>query len=166
MRRGATQTRSRCGRAASALDYSQLAERARLLARGLRLKGLRRGDRVVLYMNNSCDYVAAMFARLAGGFSIVPVNVKLHHRELARIVAHCDARAILFGSRQRSSIAEAPARARPRGDRAGHLASAPTRGGRGDPARLERDRLGRRVPTTWLGCSTPQAPPATPKAHS
>ena len=73
-------------------DYATLARRAAAIAQGLgdRFK-LSRGERVALVMRNCAAYIEALFACWWGGFVAVPVNAKLHPREIAFILDHCGA---------------------------------------------------------------------------
>ena len=73
-------------------DYATLARRAAAIADGLgeRFK-ISRGERVALVMRNCTAYVEALFACWWGGFVAVPVNAKLHPREIAFILDHCGA---------------------------------------------------------------------------
>ena len=58
--------------------YRELAERAAGLARELKRRGLRRGDRAVLFLHNSVDAVAGVFGVLAAGgvFSVINPGTK------------------------------------------------------------------------------------------
>jgi len=64
-------------------DYAALADRVARLAGGLRA-GLGRlpGERVALVMKNCPQYVELLFACWQAGLCAVPVNAKLHPREL------------------------------------------------------------------------------------
>src|SRR5512144_1553438 len=62
--------------------YSQFRERAGRLADGLRRMGAGPGDRVVLYASNDPHYLEAMWAAWLAGMVAVPVNGKLHPREV------------------------------------------------------------------------------------
>lgn len=53
------------------------------------------GDRVVIFAHNSLDYLVAMFGTWWAGAIVVPVNVKLHERELSTIVRDCTPRLVL-----------------------------------------------------------------------
>jgi long-chain acyl-CoA synthetase len=53
---------------------------------------LRSGDRVALAMTNNAEYLAALFAIWRAGLVAVPVNAKLHPREIAFIATDCEAR--------------------------------------------------------------------------
>lgn len=68
-------------------SYGQFAHQARRVAQALTSKfGIRAGDRVALYMKNSTDYLVCMFGVLWAGGTIVPVNYKLHPKEVAWIL--------------------------------------------------------------------------------
>ena len=68
-------------------SYATLAGRALALAGGLRSRlGVTPGDRVALVMRNSAAYVELMYACWAAGAAVVPVNVKLHPREVAFVL--------------------------------------------------------------------------------
>jgi long-chain acyl-CoA synthetase len=73
-------------------DYRQLARRVSQLASACLTAGLRRGDRVALVSRNVPSYVEAMFACWWAGLVAVPVNAKLHPRELAFVLADSAAR--------------------------------------------------------------------------
>jgi long-chain acyl-CoA synthetase len=76
------------------LTYGELASRVTRLAAGLRAKlGLAPGDRVAIYMQNCVEYFEVLFAVWHAGLVAVPVNAKLHPRELAWILGDCGARA-------------------------------------------------------------------------
>jgi long-chain acyl-CoA synthetase len=80
------------------LNYAQLAERVARLAGHLRNGlGLRSGDRVALFMSNQPAYLEALYAALWAGLAVVPINAKLHPREVAFILADAEA-AVLFVS--------------------------------------------------------------------
>jgi long-chain acyl-CoA synthetase len=54
--------------------------------------GLDPGDRVALVMHNCAAFVESLFACWHGGYVAVPVNAKLHPREISFILAHSGAR--------------------------------------------------------------------------
>lgn len=74
-------------------DYATMASRAAMLAGGLvgRL-GLQPGDRVVLAMSNCPQYFELLFAIWHAGLAVVPVNAKLHPKEMAWIAQDSEAR--------------------------------------------------------------------------
>ena len=67
-------------------DYATMAARSSGLAAGLQAKlGLATGDRVLLAMNNCPQYFELLFAVWHAGLVAVPVNAKLHPKEIAWI---------------------------------------------------------------------------------
>jgi long-chain acyl-CoA synthetase len=81
--------------------YRELARRVACLASGLRTRaGLEAGDRVAIVMKNSPEYLEALYALWWAGLVAVPVNAKLHPREVAFIVADSGARLVIEAPRQ------------------------------------------------------------------
>jgi len=75
------------------LDYAALADRALRLARALAERlGVRAGERVALVMKNNAAYVELLYACWAAGIGAIPVNVKLHPKEIAFILDDAAAR--------------------------------------------------------------------------
>jgi long-chain acyl-CoA synthetase len=91
--------------------YGVLAARAARLARGLREKaGLAAGDRVAIVMKNAPEYLEALYAVWWAGLVAVPVNVKLHPREVAFIAEDSGAKLVIEDSAQLPGLrAEHPA---------------------------------------------------------
>lgn len=73
-------------------NYGELLSRTMALSAGLVQMGCQPGDRVVIFMKNHPQWLELMFACWGCGLVIVPVNVKLHDRELAYILDDCQAR--------------------------------------------------------------------------
>ncbi|HEY6897684.1 MAG TPA: AMP-binding protein [Rhodocyclaceae bacterium] len=77
-------------------DYRELARRAAVLAGKLHSHfGLEPGDRVALCMHNSVAYLEVLYAIWYAGMVAVPINYKLHPREVDFIVEDAAA-ALLF----------------------------------------------------------------------
>ena len=74
------------------LNYGELAERAARLAGGLRRLGLAPGDRVAIAAKNCVEYLEAVYGIWHAGLAAVPINAKLHGRELGYILEHSGAR--------------------------------------------------------------------------
>lgn len=90
-------------------SYGELAERAARLAGALRSEcALASGDRVAVFAKNSPDYLEALYAIWHAGLAAVPVNAKLHGRELAYILEHSGAR-VCFVSEDLEAAAAAHA---------------------------------------------------------
>lgn len=78
-----------CMGAETVHDYSAFAERSAAMASFLRVKKVPAGTPVVIWMNNLPDYFPALFGIWAAGCTAVPVNCKLHPREVEYIVGNC-----------------------------------------------------------------------------
>ena len=77
------------------INYGELADRVTRIAASLRGPlGLNAGDRVIVLMENRREFLEALFACWIGGLCVVPLNAKLHAREVAHIVKDCDALAL------------------------------------------------------------------------
>lgn len=73
-------------------DYRSFARRASAIAAGLRYSmGLIPGDRVAVFMTNSPEYLEILYAIWWAGMVAVPVNAKLHPRELAFVLGDAEA---------------------------------------------------------------------------
>lgn len=80
----------------TALTYAELHARAMRLARMLREDlGLARGDRVTIAMKNCPEYLEALIALWNAGLCPVPVNNKLHPREIAYMLEDSGSRACI-----------------------------------------------------------------------
>ncbi|MFE8701461.1 class I adenylate-forming enzyme family protein [Cytobacillus sp. FJAT-54145] len=76
------------------LTYKELNSRVNKLANALLEKGFGKGDKVVLYMPNTPEFIVTYFAVLRVGGIIVPVNAKLTASELSYILTHSDAKSL------------------------------------------------------------------------
>ena len=76
--------------------FGELARRAAGVAGTLRgREGLAPGDRVAICMANAPEYLLALHAAWWAGLVAVPVNAKLHPREVEYIVGHSGARHVV-----------------------------------------------------------------------
>jgi long-chain acyl-CoA synthetase len=90
-------------------DYRRLATRVAALAGHLRTRcGVAPGDRVAIFSANCPQYLEALHAIHWAGAVSVPVNYKLHARELAYVLEHSGARAPPRTASRPSSTAAAP----------------------------------------------------------
>jgi fatty-acyl-CoA synthase len=78
-----------------ALTYAQLNERASRLANALLGLGLVKGDRVALLAFNTLEWLEIYAALARAGLVAVPINFRLASPEIAYIVGHAQARAIV-----------------------------------------------------------------------
>ncbi|WP_310567759.1 class I adenylate-forming enzyme family protein, partial [Hydrogenophaga sp.] len=72
--------------------HAQWAQRAARVGARLRSAGLQPGDRVVLFMRNHPRYLELLFGAWWAGLVVVPVNAKLHLKEVQWIVENAGAR--------------------------------------------------------------------------
>lgn len=89
------------------VTFEELDREASGFAAGLRRRGYQPADRVVIFMSNRVEYLAALFGLFKGGYVAVPVNVKLHHSELAFILTHSEARAVVHSTKTGSTVQQA-----------------------------------------------------------
>jgi len=78
------------------LSYVRLCERVRNLSAGLAHIGVRRGDRVVLWMTNSLEWVICSFATMRLGAAVVPINTFLKPAEIEYVISQSGARHLLM----------------------------------------------------------------------
>jgi len=89
-------------------SYGELALRVARLAAGLRSRhGLAAGDRVALCMKNAPEYLEALYAIWWAGLAAVPVNAKLHAKEVDFIVGHSGARLVIGAPGELAQLAAA-----------------------------------------------------------
>jgi acyl-CoA synthetase (AMP-forming)/AMP-acid ligase II len=83
--------------AGTALTFGQWEEESNRLARGLVGRGIARGDRVSIYLpaEEVLRWVVAYAAVHKAGAVAVPTNTRLSARELAVILGHCEAAAMI-----------------------------------------------------------------------
>jgi fatty-acyl-CoA synthase len=78
------------------LTYRVLHERVRNLSAGLATIGVRRGDRVVLWMTNTPEWVLSSFAAMRLGASVVAVNTFLRPAEVEYVIRQSGARHLIL----------------------------------------------------------------------
>ena len=79
------------------LSYAALSDRAARVAGALRMRGIRRGDRVAVWLDNSAEWVVAYFAIAAMGATLVPLNTRFRRGELAHTLALTRVKALIVG---------------------------------------------------------------------
>ena len=78
-------------------DYRELARRSGALASSLRARfGLYPGDRVAILMKNCPDYLVALYGAWWAGLAAVPVNAKLHPKEVQYILEDSGAKLVFI----------------------------------------------------------------------
>lgn len=82
-----------CG--AEHVSYSALAGRVRDFAAGLVRDGLRRSERVAIWLDKRFEFVIAAFGTTAAGGTFVPVNPLLKAEQVGYILRDCNVRALV-----------------------------------------------------------------------
>ena len=82
------------------LAFAEIEAQANRLANALRARGLKRGERVALYLPNSVELVVGIFAVLKASGVFVVVNHTTKHDKLAYILSNCQASALVASGRQ------------------------------------------------------------------
>lgn len=78
------------------VPYAAFEDQAARIAGALSKRhGLQRGDRVALVMENGAEYLPSLYGIWRAGLAAVPINAKLHPKELAWILADCDAKLVI-----------------------------------------------------------------------
>lgn len=94
------------------LSYGDLANRIQRTAAGLLAAGVRAEERVLLCMNDSTDWPVAFLGCLHAGIVPVAINTLLPAHDLAYMIAHSRAQAVLTSgslcSNVRAALAQAP----------------------------------------------------------
>ena len=86
------------------LTYVELDDRANRLAHALRRIGVQRGDRVILFLENSTEAVVSIFAALKAGTVFSPVNPTTKADKLGFVLNNCRATAVLTHHRLRDVV--------------------------------------------------------------
>src|ERR1051326_890368 len=87
--------------------YSALADSVRSLSTLLQLQGLRREERVAVFLENSPEAVISMFAIAEAGACSVPVHPATPPTRLSYIIENCAPRFIIFAASKAPVVAEA-----------------------------------------------------------
>lgn len=90
--------------AGTRLSYAELHEAVCRRAAGLQERGVRKGDRVILFEGNSIDYVVGLWAGFLVGAVVVPVSPDLPRERFAYIVK--DSGAVLAQSHLADRVAQ------------------------------------------------------------
>lgn len=77
------------------LSYAQLQSRAARLAGALARSGVRRGDRVGVYLNKSLESVVAIYGVMRAGAAYAPLDPAAPVARLRQIIADCDVRLLI-----------------------------------------------------------------------
>lgn len=82
-----------------AISYEELRRDVLSLAGGLQIRGVARGDRVALLMENCLEYIHCYFALFVLGALPVPLNSRWQEREMRNVLEDCGATAVVLQER-------------------------------------------------------------------
>jgi long-chain acyl-CoA synthetase len=88
------------------INYREFHERALTLGGNLLARGLRQGDRVAFCLANSPRILEIIYGCFAAGLVVVPVNARLHAREMAYIVSNSGSKIFIHGPEYQDSVVE------------------------------------------------------------
>jgi len=87
--------------------YDQFNKQVNKLANGLLARGVKKGDKVAMMMQNTDLFAITFYALMKAGAVAVPINFRLTAREVAYILNDSDASALYFDSEFGKTINEA-----------------------------------------------------------
>ena len=88
------------------LTYAELAHLVDTVGGGLRQLGLRRGDRVAVFLDKRVETVAAVFGTSAAGGVMVPVNPLLRARQVGHVLRDSGARVLVTTPQRYAQLGE------------------------------------------------------------
>jgi amino acid adenylation domain-containing protein len=94
----------------SRLTYAEIEASANRLANALITHGVRRGDRVGVFLSNSVEAVVSIFAVLKAGAVFVVINHTTKEDKLAYILNNCRATALVSDAQKQSLLDSLPGR--------------------------------------------------------
>ncbi len=90
----------------SRYTYRELEQQSNRLAHALLERGLQRGDRVAIHLDNSLEAVVAIFATIKAGGVFVMVNPTTKIDKLTYVLNNCRASVLIIPGKKRTSILE------------------------------------------------------------
>jgi long-chain acyl-CoA synthetase len=86
------------------ISYREFHERALAIGGNLLARGCRTGDRVAFVLANSPRILETIYGCFAAGLIVVPINARLHSREIGYIVENSGARVLVHGEEYQDGI--------------------------------------------------------------
>jgi fatty-acyl-CoA synthase len=80
-------------------SFATLSARVDAVAKGLIALGIAPGDKIALWMVNRPEWIEAMFAIMKIGAVLVPVNTRFRTEDMAYVLGHSDAAAVILAER-------------------------------------------------------------------
>jgi len=92
--------------ASQSLTYAELEARTNSLARLLIDQGVKRGDRVGIFMNKSLEAAVSLYASMKAGAAYVPLDPFAPPQRLAYVIQNCGIRHVLSAEAKRAQVNE------------------------------------------------------------
>jgi acyl-CoA synthetase (AMP-forming)/AMP-acid ligase II len=89
---------------AESISYREFRDRALAIGGNLLALGLAPGDRVAFCLANCPRILETIYGCFAAGLIVVPINARLHAREMAYIVSNSGAKALIYGPEYQAGI--------------------------------------------------------------
>jgi long-chain acyl-CoA synthetase len=86
--------------------YLELDQQSNRLARAFLSRGVERGDRIVIHLENSAEAVVAIFAALKAGAVFVPAHPSAKAERIGYLLKNCGASMLVTGAEKLGSILE------------------------------------------------------------
>jgi fatty-acyl-CoA synthase len=140
------------------LSFAQLRDQAIALAGWLQARGVKRGDRVLLFMQNAPQYAVAFYAVQRADAVVVPVNPMNRADEFGHYITDAQAVVAITSADLAGIVAEANGRL-PQAQQLRHTVA--TRLGDALPAEVQAQEEGSPALMAWLRADPPLPPGAT-----
>src|ERR1700676_5828717 len=88
------------------ISYREFHDRALAIGGNLSALGFTSGDRVAFCLANSPRILETIYGCFAAGLVVVPINARLHPREIAYIVSNSGARVLIHGPEYQAGITQ------------------------------------------------------------
>jgi amino acid adenylation domain-containing protein len=88
------------------IRYGELDDRADRLAHALVARGVERGDRVAIHLENRAEAIVAIFAALKAGAAFMPIHPTTKAPRLAQLLADARPRALVLQAAKLAALAE------------------------------------------------------------
>jgi acyl-CoA ligase (AMP-forming) (exosortase A-associated) len=94
----------------AAMTYGALWHEIERAAAALSAWGLKRGERLGIYLDKRAEFVIAMFGAAAAGCVFVPINPVLKSRQVGYILRDCNVRLLVTSAQRAADLAEETAK--------------------------------------------------------
>jgi carnitine-CoA ligase len=91
------------------ISFAEFALAARCFAGGLRARGIARGERVGILMDNRPEFLVATYGTFLAGAVLVPINTQLTPPEISYVAAHAGARVLVTEAHLLPVLSQVPA---------------------------------------------------------